>query len=79
MPEFLLEIGCEELPAPWLPGLAEQLRLRLEEQLGREHLAGPCGTHWTPRRLVARAEVPTRQADRQEHAWGPSLKVAKDE
>jgi glycyl-tRNA synthetase beta chain len=78
LPEFLLEIGCEELPAPWLPGLAEQLRLRIEEQLGREHLAGPCGTHWTPRRLVARAMVPARQADREEHVWGPSLKVAKD-
>jgi glycyl-tRNA synthetase beta chain len=78
LPELLLEIGCEELPAPWLPGLAEQLRLRLEEHLGREHLAGPCGTQWTPRRLVAKAEVPARQADWQEHAWGPSLKVAKD-
>jgi glycyl-tRNA synthetase beta chain len=78
LPEFLLEIGCEELPAPWLPDLAGQLRVRLEEHLGREHLAGPCGSHWTPRRLVARAEVPARQADREEQAWGPSLKVAKD-
>ncbi len=78
MPEFLLEIGCEELPAPWLPGLAEQLRQRIEEQLGKEHLASPCTTHWTPRRLVAVADVPARQADREEQAWGPSLKVAKD-
>ena len=26
VPELLLEVGCEEMPAPWLPGLAEQLR-----------------------------------------------------
>jgi glycyl-tRNA synthetase beta chain len=33
---------------------------------------------YTPRRLVLRAEVPSRQPDREEPVWGPSLKVAKD-
>ena len=33
---------------------------------------------WTPRRLVTRAEVLARQADREEPVWGPSLKAAKD-
>jgi len=29
--EFLLEIGFEEMPAPWLPGLREQLAQRFRE------------------------------------------------
>ena len=36
--ELLLEIGFEEMPAPWLPGLAEQLRTRFVEAAGREFL-----------------------------------------
>jgi glycyl-tRNA synthetase beta chain len=79
VPEFLLEVGFEEMPAPWLPGLAEQLGKRFEEAAGREWLQpkGPLVLH-TPRRLVLRAEVLARQADREEQVWGPSLKVAKD-
>ena len=38
MAELLLEIGFEEMPAPWLPGLAEQLRTRFLEAAGREFL-----------------------------------------
>ena len=36
--ELLLEIGFEEMPAPWLPGLAEQLRARFLEAAAREFL-----------------------------------------
>jgi glycyl-tRNA synthetase beta chain len=77
--ELLLEIGFEEMPAPWLPGLAEQLRARFLESAAREFLEaeGVCTCH-TPRRLVLRAEVPARQPDREEPVWGPALKVAKD-
>lgn len=79
MAEFLLEIGCEELPAPWLAGLGDQLRARLGDLLAREHLAPTrLVALWTPRRLVAVAEIPTRQPDREETLWGPSIKVAKD-
>ena len=38
MPEFLLEVGCEEMPAGWLPGLTEQMRERFSELVRREHL-----------------------------------------
>jgi len=77
--ELLLEIGFEEMPAPWLPGLAEQLGAWLAEGALREHLEPTdVRVFHTPRRLVARADVRARQADREESVWGPSLKVARD-
>jgi len=79
VPEFLLEVGFEEMPAPWLPGLADQLGRRFAEATAREWLEPKDAlVLHTPRRLVLRAEVLARQADRGEQVWGPSLKVAKD-
>jgi glycyl-tRNA synthetase beta chain len=79
MPEFVLEVGCEEMPAPWLLGLTEQLAARLAEAAGRERLEpGDVRAFATPRRLVVRADLLTRQADREERVFGPSLKAAKD-
>ena len=79
MAELLIEIGFEEMPAPWLPGLAEQLRTRFVDAAAREFLeAKDAAVAWTPRRLVLRADLPARQADREEPVWGPALKVAKD-
>jgi glycyl-tRNA synthetase beta chain len=79
VPELLIEIGFEEMPAAWLPGLAEQLQARLGEGAGREFLeAREVAVAWTPRRLALRAELPPRQADREEAVWGPALKVARD-
>lgn len=77
--EFLLEVGCEEIPAAWLAGLGDQLRQRFFGAAHREQLE-PAGVKvlWTPRRLVLHAEVLTRQADREERVFGPSAKVAKD-
>jgi glycyl-tRNA synthetase beta chain len=79
MPELLLEVGFEEMPAPWLPGLMEQMRQRFDEIAGAAHLA-PTGTvvMSTPRRLALRSTVAARQADRAERLWGPSVKVARD-
>jgi glycyl-tRNA synthetase beta chain len=79
LPEFLLEVGFEEMPAPWLPGLVEQVRQRFDELAGAEHLSpADTVTLATPRRLVLRATVGERQADREEKMWGPSVKVARD-
>jgi glycyl-tRNA synthetase beta chain len=77
--EFLLEIGCEEIPASWLAGSARQLGERFAEIATREVLS-PANVRvaWTPRRLVVVAELAARQADQQAEVWGPSLKVAKD-
>lgn len=79
MPELLIEVGFEEMPAPWLPGLADQLRERFAEAAAREFVtADDIAVAWTPRRLALRAELPARQADREEPVWGPALKQAKD-
>jgi glycyl-tRNA synthetase beta chain len=80
VPEFLLEIGTEELPAPWLEGLGEQLRQRFVDAAQRERLGGlDARTWWTPRRLALSADVVARQDDREETVWGPSLKVARND
>jgi glycyl-tRNA synthetase beta chain len=80
VPEFLLEIGTEELPAPWLEGLGEQLRQRFVDAAQRERLGGlDARAWWTPRRLVLAADVVARQDDREETVWGPSLKVARND
>ncbi len=79
MAEFLLEIGCEEIPASWLPGLGEQLRTRFADLVAREPLpASNLRSFWTPRRLVLVAELPEQQADREETLFGPPLSAAKD-
>jgi glycyl-tRNA synthetase beta chain len=77
--EFLLEVGCEEIPAPWLPELAEQVGERFREAAARKALEpGDVAAFHTPRRLVLRAQVLARQPEREELAWGPSLKAARD-
>jgi glycyl-tRNA synthetase beta chain len=77
--ELVVEIGVEEMPAPWLPGLAGQLRSGFALVAGKGHLEPDAvETCWTPRRLVLRADVAPRQPDREEQVWGPPLKVAKD-
>jgi glycyl-tRNA synthetase beta chain len=79
VPEFLLEVGVEEMPASWLPGLTEQLRQRFVELAQREHLAPEAiASYSTPRRLVVTGQIAARQADREDKVWGPSLKVARD-
>jgi glycyl-tRNA synthetase beta chain len=77
--ELLIEIGFEEMPAPWLEGLARQLQTRFVDAAAKEFLeAKDAAFAWTPRRLVLRAELDARQSDREEPVWGPALKVAKD-
>src|SRR5678815_3302308 len=80
MPELLLEIGCEELPAPWLAGLARQLEQKFTEAAARERLdPRDVRVLWTPRRLVVGAQLVARQEDREEQVWGPALKVARND
>ena len=79
--ELLIEIGCEELPASWLPGLTRQLveagRARLEE--ARLALHAPLDGHSTPRRLVlTSARVAERQTDLEERVTGPAVAAAFD-
>ena len=64
--ELLLEIGCEEIPASWLPSLTNQVGEVLAAQLRERRMAPetPVETYSTPRRLMVRiARIPERQTD----------------
>src|SRR3989442_1654067 len=74
--ELLLEIGCEELPASWLPPLTNQIGDIVRAQLAEHRLPAetPVETFSTPRRLTVRiARVPERQTDLEELVNGPPV------
>jgi glycyl-tRNA synthetase beta chain len=77
--ELLLEIGCEELPASWLPGLTHQIGEVVVAELTKARLVPetPAETFSTPRRLALRiARVPERQTDLEELVNGPPVSAA---
>jgi glycyl-tRNA synthetase beta chain len=77
--ELLLEIGCEELPASWLPALTNQIGDVVVAQLRAHRLPpeSPAETFSTPRRLTVRiVRVPERQTDLEELVNGPSVSAA---
>ena len=78
MPDFLLEIGCEEIPARMIDAGAAELRERVVNLLSRERLnAREVSFLQTPRRLAVLVhEIPDRQPDITEQLTGPSLSVA---
>jgi glycyl-tRNA synthetase beta chain len=79
MPDFLLEIGLEEIPARMIDGAEQELHRRLADLLTRESLADSpqIERYSTPRRLAVLArEVRDRQADAEEQMKGPSVQVA---
>src|SRR5581483_10243075 len=77
--ELLIEIGCEELPAGWLPVLTNQIGEIVVEQLKVHRLPAeaPAETYSTPRRLTVRvARVPERQNDLEELVNGPPVSAS---
>ena len=77
--ELLIEIGCEEIPASWLPGLTTQLGRHLDARLKEFRLTGEgaAETYSTPRRLTARvAKLSERQTDFEELVTGPPVSAA---
>ncbi|HTM35800.1 MAG TPA: glycine--tRNA ligase subunit beta [Terriglobales bacterium] len=79
MPDFLLEIGTEEIPARMIATAQDELRRRVGELLERERLApsGAVSELDTPRRLAVLASgIPAAQPDLTEQLTGPSLSVA---
>ncbi len=79
MPDFLLEIGCEEIPARMIDAASLDLRHRLSALLQRERLepAGAISHLDTPRRLAVLASgIPASQPDITEQVNGPSAQVA---
>src|SRR5579864_8197686 len=79
MADFLLEIGCEEIPARMIDAAAAELGRRLSDVLARERLAASpvVSLFSTPRRLAVTATgIAATQADVEEQITGPSVKVA---
>ena len=79
MPDFLLEIGCEEIPARMIDAASRELRERLNTLLQRERLqpAGAISHLDTPRRLAVLAfGIPASQPDITEQVNGPSAQIA---
>jgi glycyl-tRNA synthetase beta chain len=79
--ELLIEIGLEEIPASWLPGLTSQLASRLDAKLKELRLpaAAPIESYSTPRRLTARVgKLAERQTDFEDLMTGPPVSAAFD-
>ncbi|MBI3721393.1 MAG: glycine--tRNA ligase subunit beta, partial [Fimbriimonas ginsengisoli] len=88
MPELLLEVGCEELPASFIEQAANDLRDAVAERLvetglgqaeDAEALGKEATVLSTPRRLIVSfPDVASRQPDRVDEKRGPSLKASYD-
>jgi glycyl-tRNA synthetase beta chain len=78
MPDFLLEIGTEEIPARMIAGAEEELLRRVKDLLQRERLeATSLSGVDSPRRLAVLASgIPAAQADVTEQISGPAASVA---
>jgi glycyl-tRNA synthetase beta chain len=78
MPDFLLEIGCEEIPARMIDAASAELRDRVSALLTRERLTGgEITTLDTPRRLALIASgISASQPDVTERMNGPSFAIA---
>jgi glycyl-tRNA synthetase beta chain len=79
MPDFLIEIGTEEIPARMIEPAAADLQKRLADLLTRERLPSTQTIECfnTPRRLALIATgIPAAQPDITEQATGPSTAVA---
>jgi len=78
MPDFLLEIGCEEIPARMINAASQELRERIAALLNKERLTASAITSLdTPRRLAVMVSgMPDAQPDATEQITGPSVSVA---
>ena len=78
MPDVILEIGTEEIPAGFIPPALADMKQRFGKFLEESALTvGSVETLGTPRRLTLIArEVPARQADREEEILGPPKSAA---
>lgn len=80
MPALWIELGCEEIPARWVEGLARQMAERTAAGLRAVRLLAEnaaAEVRWTPRRLVARfAAIPAQQPGQVEELVGPPAAIA---
>jgi glycyl-tRNA synthetase beta chain len=79
MPDFLLEIGCEEIPARMIDAASQELKKRVQDLLARERLAAnpELISLNSPRRLAVLASgISGAQPDISEQVTGPAVSVA---
>ena len=77
--ELLIELGCEEIPASWLPSLTQQIGEALAARLTeyRLEVEAPVETYSTPRRLTARiGKLAERQTDLEDLLMGPPVSAS---
>ncbi|HEX7063948.1 MAG TPA: glycine--tRNA ligase subunit beta [Bacillales bacterium] len=79
--DLLIEIGLEEMPAPFVTDAMEQLKEKTVKWLNEEQIQYDSAEAFsTPRRLtVFVSGVADQQTDREEEARGPAKKIAVDE
>jgi len=79
--DFLLEIGCEEIPSRFIPGAMEQLKKAAATMLAEVRLGHGKIESWaTPRRLVLLIKnLDAEQLDLVEQVKGPPVNRAYDE
>lgn len=81
MPDLLLELGCEELPASFVHKAYQDLAAAIAGRLNQAEIPfepgeGPMGT---PRRLIVHfRNLAERQPDREKEQRGPSVSAAFD-
>ncbi len=78
--DFLIEVGCEEIPAQYVEPILEQLAQKFREVLTRNALKfEELETFATPRRLILHVPaLSATQPDRTEVATGPPVSVGLD-
>lgn len=78
MPNFLLEVGTEELPATFVDEAIKQWRSLIPQSLAENSLTSSAiKVYGTPRRLAVLIEgLPTQQPDREEEIKGPPAQAA---
>ncbi|MEO8891838.1 MAG: glycine--tRNA ligase subunit beta [Coleofasciculaceae cyanobacterium] len=78
MPEFLLEVGTEELPADFVESAIKQWQTRIPKVLEEQFLAPQSiEVYGTPRRLAVLLQgLPAQQPDREEEIKGPPVSAA---
>jgi glycyl-tRNA synthetase beta chain len=78
MPNYLLEVGTEELPADFVDSAIQQWEKLIPQSLSAEFLTpSSIAVYATPRRLaVSIANLPSQQSDRTEEIKGPPASAA---
>jgi glycyl-tRNA synthetase beta chain len=78
MPNFLLEVGTEELPASFVDSAIAQWKSRIPQSLSDNNLtAEAIEVYGTPRRLAVLIKgLPAQQPDRDEEIKGPPAQAA---